>query len=237
MLKMRKIPILEVRCVRIKVLYFAYARSLRGTAEEFVEVQPGTRVADLRQLLQDWLGPACPPFQLARNAGYAQAEDELCAGDEVAVIPPVSGGSALVGAEPVDLPRLIASVSGPDKGAIAVFLGTVRNEFEGRPTAALHYEAYGDMAEHELAAIAEAAERRYSCRVALYHRTGTLQLEEVSVGIAAAAAHRDDAFAACREVIEEIKRRVPIWKREIAPDGALSWHGETAPAAPHPPQA
>ncbi len=216
--------------MRIKVLYFAYARTLRGAAEEVLELGAGACVRDLRLLLEDLLGPGVPQFQLARNARYAHADDELQEGDEVAVIPPVSGGAPLVGPDPVDLPRLVAAVSGPDKGAIAVFLGTVRNEFEGRPTAALHYEAYGDMAERELLAIAEAAERRHGCRVALYHRTGTLALEEVSVGIAAAAAHRDAAFAACREVIEEIKRRVPIWKREIAPDGALAWHGEIVPA-------
>jgi len=230
MLESQKTRGLEVHPLRIKVLYFAYARTLRGTAEEFWDLEPNTLVRDLRLLLQDRLGPGFPQFQLARNAGYANADDELREGDEVAVIPPVSGGAPLVGQEPVDLARLIAAVSGPDKGAIAVFLGTVRNEFEGRPTAALHYEAYDDMAERELLAIAEAAERRHNCRVALYHRTGTLALEEVSVGIAAAAAHRDDAFAACREVIEEIKRLVPIWKREIAPDGALAWHEEIVPA-------
>lgn len=212
--------------MRVKLLYFAYARSVRGQAEEVIEVAPGTLVRDLRARLETALGPAVPQFQLARNAAYANPDDELQAGDEVAVIPPVSGGSRLVGPEPVDLGRLVATVSAPDKGAISVFLGTVRNEFDGRPTAAVQYEAYDDMAERELAAIAEAAEQHYGCRIAVYHRTGTLGLEEVSVGIAAAAAHRQEAFAACREVIEEIKRRVPVWKREIAPDGAVAWHGE-----------
>ncbi len=216
--------------MRIKLLYFAHARSVRGTAQEFIEVEPGTLVRDLRAVLHARLGQAVPQFQLARNADYANPGDELRDGDEVAVIPPVSGGAPLVGPDPVDLGRLVAAVSAPDKGAIAIFLGTVRNEFEGRPTAALYYEAYAPMAERELAAIADAAERRHGCRIAVYHRTGTLQLEEVSVGIAAAAAHRAEAFAACREVIEEIKRRVPVWKREISPDGVVAWHGEVKSA-------
>jgi molybdopterin synthase catalytic subunit len=214
--------------LRIKLLYFAYARTVRGKAEEYVELADGTTVEALRAELATRLGAAVPQFQLARNAGYANPRDELQDGDEVAVIPPVSGGLPLVGPEPVDVASLIAAVSGPDKGAISVFLGTVRNEFEGKPTAALHYEAYNAMAERELAQIVDAAERRHGCRVSVYHRTGTLQLEEVSVGIAAAAAHRAEAFAACREVIEEIKLRVPVWKREISPEGLEAWHGEVS---------
>ncbi len=215
--------------MRIKLLYFAYARTVRGKAEEYVDLADGTTVEALRAELATRLGDAVPQFQLARNAGYANPRDELQDGDEVAVIPPVSGGLPLVGPEPVDVAGLIAAVSGPDKGAISVFLGTVRNEFEGKPTAALHYEAYNAMAERELAQIVDAAERRHGCRVSVYHRTGTLQLEEVSVGIVAASAHRAEAFAACREVIEEIKLRVPVWKREISPDGLEAWHGEVSP--------
>ncbi len=217
--------------VRVKVLYFAHARSVRGTPEEILDLPAGMHVRDLHVMLQGLLGDAFPDFQLARNAAYAVADDELRDGDEIAVIPPVSGGAPLIGRDSVDLPRLIAAVSGPDMGAISVFLGTVRNEFEGRPTAALHYDAYGEMAERELRDIAESAEKRHGCRIALYHRIGTLQLEEASVGIAAAAPHRAEAFAACREVIEEIKRRAPIWKREIPPAGEPVWHGETPPAA------
>ncbi len=221
--------------MRVRVLYFAHARAVRGTPEEVLDLPTGTHVRDLQIILKSRLGDAVPDFQLARNAAYAAPDDELGEGDEIAVIPPVSGGAPLIGPDPVDLQRLIAAVSAPDKGAISIFLGTVRNEFEGLPTAALHYDAYGEMAERELRDIAESAERRHGCRVALYHRIGTLQLEEASVGIAAAAPHRAEAFAACREVIEEIKRRVPIWKREIPPAGEPVWHGET-PAAARPPE-
>ena len=212
--------------MHVKVLYFAHARTARGCAQEVLELPDGAEVRDVRRLLEERLGSAVPSFQMARNAGYAAPDDALREGDEIAIIPPVSGGSALLGPDPVDLPALIAVVTGPDQGAICIFLGTVRNEFQGRPTLRLHYEAYPEMAERELQAIADAAEARHHARIALYHRTGTLELEDVSVGIVAASPHRADAFAACREVIEEIKRTVPIWKREIAPDGAQAWHDE-----------
>ena len=212
--------------MHVKVLYFAHARTVRGLAEEMLEFSPGATVEDARRMLEASLGPALPQFRLACNERYADDPQELKDGDELAVIPPVSGGAPLVGPDPVDLPGLVAAVSSPDMGAIALFLGTVRNVFEGRPTVALHYEAYPEMAERELRDILESAEGRHGCRIALYHRTGTLALEEVSVGIAAAAPHRAEAFAACREVIEEIKRRVPVWKREIGPGGEAAWHGE-----------
>lgn len=215
--------------MRITVLYFAHARSVRGLSKEDLELPAGTTVGDLKSLLQARLGERAGSFQVARNEAYADQAAILQEGDEVAVIPPVSGGGCLVGEDRVDVEALIESVRGPQRGAICVFLGTVRNEFDGRPTARLHYEAYPEMADRELRAIASETEDRYpGSRVALYHRTGTLELTEDSVGIAVAAPHRDAAFAGCRNVIEEIKRRAPIWKREIAPDGHQHWH-----KAPH----
>ena len=209
------------------MLYFAHARDARGLASETLDLPEGTTVDALRQELAQLLGARVSSFLLARNEAYAAPTDPLRDGDEVAVIPPVSGGAPLVGAAPVDLQALVQSVSGPGQGATCVFLGTVRNEFEGRPTARLEYTAYLPMADRELAQIAQEAESAHpGSRVALYHRIGTLELEEASVGIAVSAPHRADAFAACRQVIEEIKQRVPIWKREIAPGGDVRWHGD-----------
>lgn len=213
--------------MRVTVLYFAHARSVRGLAREELDVPAGMTVGELQQELGTRLGPAVRRFHLARNEAYARESELLEEGDELAVIPPVSGGARLVGAEPVDVDGLIAAVRGPEHGAICVFLGTVRNEFRGRPTAKLHYEAYADMAERELQKLALEVEQQHGgCRVALYHRTGTLELTEASVGVAVAAPHRAEAFDGCRRVIEEIKQRVPIWKREIAPGGEEVWHDE-----------
>lgn len=215
--------------MKVTVLYFAHARTARGQASESLELPDATTVAALRDRLAAQLGARVPTFLLARNEAYAAQDDILRDGDEIAVIPPVSGGAVLVGPEPVDANSLVQAVQSPTQGAICLFLGTVRNEFAGQPTERLEYEAYIPMAERELDAIAREAEAAFpKSRVALYHRIGTLELEEASVGIAVSSPHRADAFAACRQVIEEIKRRAPIWKREIAPGGGQHWHGEPA---------
>jgi molybdopterin synthase catalytic subunit len=126
---------------------------------------------------------------------------------------------------PIDVGALIAMVQSPDRGGIACFLGTVRDHHGGRPVVRLDYSAYEAMAEAECSRIVAEAEARWSCTVALQHRTGTLQVGETAVAIAAASAHRDEAFASCRYVIEEVKRRVPIWKREYFADGTVEWVG------------
>jgi molybdopterin synthase catalytic subunit len=124
---------------------------------------------------------------------------------------------------------LVAEVAGPDRGGIASFLGLVRDHHAGRPVTRLEYHAYGPMAEAECGRIVAEAESRWPCRVALRHRTGTLAVGDVAVAIVAAAAHRGDAFDACRHVIEELKRRVPIWKREYYADGSEAWVDPKAP--------
>ena len=131
---------------------------------------------------------------------------------------------------PLDLTALIAEVTAPDRGGIATFVGTVRDHHQGRPVVELEYSAYGAMAEAECGRIVEETERRWPVRVALRHRIGLLAIGEAAVAIAVAGAHRDETFAACRHVIEELKRRVPIWKRERYADGAVEWVG-TGPAA------
>jgi len=130
---------------------------------------------------------------------------------------------------PLDLGALVAEVAADDRGGIASFLGTVRDHHQGRAVGALEYSAYVPMAEAECARIVSETERRWPVRVALRHRVGALEIGDVAVAIAVAGAHRDEAFAACRHVIEEVKRRVPIWKRERYADGSVEWVG--APGA------
>lgn len=124
---------------------------------------------------------------------------------------------------PLDLTTLIADVQSSDRGGIASFLGTVRDHHGGRAVRRLEYEAYAPMVEAECARIVAEAERRWPVAVALRHRVGRLEIGEAAVAIAVAGAHRDEAFAACRYLIEEVKRRVPIWKREVYGDGSEEW--------------
>jgi molybdopterin synthase catalytic subunit len=133
--------------------------------------------------------------------------------------------------QPIDAGALIARVASPERGGIACFFGAVRNHHVGRAVARLDYSAYGAMAEAECARIVAEAAARWPVAVALQHRVGRLEIGDTAVGVAAAGAHRDEAFAACRYVIEEVKRRVPIWKRERYADGTEEWVDPTAVAA------
>jgi len=128
----------------------------------------------------------------------------------------------------IDLGSLLAQVQSPRHGGIASFLGAVRDHEAGRSVVRLEYSAYQPMAEAECARIVREAESQWDCAVALKHRIGRLQIGDVAVAIAAASAHRNEAFAACRYVIEEVKRRVPIWKREVFADGGVEWVGNGA---------
>ncbi|HKP28376.1 MAG TPA: molybdenum cofactor biosynthesis protein MoaE [Gemmatimonadales bacterium] len=130
---------------------------------------------------------------------------------------------------PIQLDALIHAVLSPSRGGVATFLGMVRDQHAGRSVVELGYEAYGPMAEAECARIVAEAETRWPVRVAVQHRVGTLVIGDTAVAIAAAGAHRDEAFEACRYVIEELKRRVPIWKRERYSDGSEAWVDPTAP--------
>jgi molybdopterin synthase catalytic subunit len=128
---------------------------------------------------------------------------------------------------PLDLGALVTRVSAPARGGIACFLGVVRDHHDGRAVASLEYSAYDAMAEAECARVVAEARARWQADIALEHRLGHLDVGDAAVAIAAAAPHRDAAFAACRYVIEEVKRRVPIWKRERFVDGSEIWVGET----------
>jgi molybdopterin synthase catalytic subunit len=125
--------------------------------------------------------------------------------------------------DPIDPSVLLALVQSPERGGVACFLGTVRNHHRGREVVRLEYSAYGPMAEAECRRIVAEAESGWDVAVALRHRVGQLVIGDTAVAIAAASAHRDEAFVACRYVIEEVKRRVPIWKREVFADGTVEW--------------
>jgi molybdopterin synthase catalytic subunit len=135
---------------------------------------------------------------------------------------------AFLSATPLDLTALIARVESPARGAVATFLGLVRDHHGGRAVQRLEYSAYAPMVEEECGRIVAEAETRWPVRVALEHRMGGLEIGDAAVAIAAGAAHRDEAFAACRFVIEEVKRRVPIWKKEYYADGTVEWVGAGA---------
>jgi molybdopterin synthase catalytic subunit len=130
--------------------------------------------------------------------------------------------------DPINLPPLLQSVQSPGRGGIASFLGTVRDHHRGRLVQRLDYSAYVPMAEAEIARIVAEAESRWDVGVAIQHRLGRLEIGDTAVAIAVASAHRDEAFVACRYVIEELKRRVPIWKKEFFADGTVDWVGGEA---------
>jgi MoaE-MoaD fusion protein len=208
--------------VRVRVRLFAGLREHAGWGEREVEV-PGGRVGDV------WaaLGLDDEPSGLlyAVNQEYAERDRELAEGDEVAVIPPVSGGAFRLVEGPIDLGAVIAEVEDEQAGAIATFEGTVRRQSRGRTVIALEYEAYSGMAEKVMAEIAEDVKSRYElCEVAVMHRIGRCKIGEVSVAIAVSAPHRHDALSACRDVIDELKERVPLWKKELY-EGGEEWIG------------
>ncbi|HJR16105.1 MAG TPA: molybdenum cofactor biosynthesis protein MoaE [Gemmatimonadales bacterium] len=125
--------------------------------------------------------------------------------------------------EPLDITALLASVQSAERGGVACFLGTVRNHHQGREVVRLEYSAYAPMVEVECARIVAESQARWDVKVALQHRIGRLEIGDAAVAVAAASAHRDEAFLACRHVIEELKLRVPIWKREYYADGTVEW--------------
>ena len=206
--------------MRVTVRIFAGLRERAGWSERDVEA---ATVADVwRQL---GLGEEPAGLLYAVNQEYAERSAALSDGDEVAVIPPVSGGSFRLVEGPLDLGAVIAEVEDERAGAIATFQGTVRRQSRGRQVIALEYEAYSGMSEKVMAEIAAGVKERYDlCEVAIAHRTGRCDVGEVSVAIAVSAPHRQDALTACKDVIDELKERVPLWKKELY-EGGEEWIG------------
>jgi len=225
--------------MRIKLRYFAMAREILGKSAEEREVDPGATAGSIfdeliaeTSRLQAMKGSVL----LMVNQAYVAPDHELSDGDELALIPPVSGGA--VDAPPADRfvvteamldPRTVeALVESPAAGAIVTFTGTVRDDARGRSVVALDYEAYPEAAEKMLAQIGDEIRDSWGIdRVAISHRTGYLTPGEASVVIAVASPHRGEAFAACAYAIERIKEIVPIWKKEHYADGAI-WVGSEA---------
>ena len=209
--------------MRVVVKLFAGLREQAGTGERELELPAGSRVADAWSALR--LGDAPGGLLYAVNKGYAPAEQELADGDEVAFVPPVSGGAFRLVEGPLDVGAVVAEVADEEAGAIATFTGTVRRRSRGRDVLHLEYEAYAGMAETVMAEIADELRARHDLRgVAIVHRVGRVEIGEASVVVAVAAEHRAAALAACADAIDALKNRVPLWKKEIY-EGGEEWLG------------
>ena len=207
--------------MRIHVRLFAGLRERAGWSER--EVEGVERVADVWPRLE--LGDEPAGLLYAVNREYAGRDRSLADGDEVALIPPVSGGAFRVSEEPLDPSSVVAEVADERAGGIATFLGTTRIESRGRTVQYLEYEAYAEMAEDVMAQIADDLKRRYElCEVAIHHRVGRVGIGETSVAIAVSAPHRQDALAACKDAIDTLKETVPLWKKEVY-EGGEEWIG------------
>jgi molybdopterin synthase catalytic subunit len=227
--------------MRVRVLFFGILKEIAGKPAEEVELPEGASVRDalarfeaqtpqLRELLSS---VAC-----AVNQQYSGPETKLNPGDELALLPPVSGGVsgpndckyAHLTRAAIDTQQVLAKLKRGEDGAALVFEGVVRNQTRGRKTLYLDYEAYEQMALDQMESLAGEALRQFQIRdVAIVHRLGRLGIGEISVLIAVASAHRGPAFDACRWLIDTLKRKVPIWKKEYFEDGAVWADGEPFP--------
>ncbi|MDQ2652543.1 MAG: molybdopterin converting factor subunit 1 [Chloroflexota bacterium] len=217
--------------INVDLRFFAAMREALGRSSERLSVPAGTTAGALLDRLvaeQPKLDRMRSVVMVMVNQSYASAETVLNDGDEVAFIPPVSGGASAfyrVQEEPIDARQVEALVGDPGAGAVVTFSGTVRDHGRGQSVSLLEYEAYAPAAERMMAQVGEEIAGRWPViKVAMVHRTGALPVGEVSVVIAISSAHRDAAFEASRYAIERLKEIVPIWKKEHYDDGA-SWLG------------
>ena len=231
--------------MKIRLLFFAILRERLGSSSMETEIGEGATVGELWEALRaehTALRDHAGKIAFAVNQAYVDSHRTLQDNDEVAFIPPVSGGSPAPSAErdpsheaaepmleitekPIDLNRLVAAVSDPRAGVILTFLGTTRNKNQGREVTTLEYEAYPGMAVREMERIATEAVRACGAlRIAMAHRIGTVAIGELSVAIAVSASHRDAAYTASRFAIDRLKEIVPIWKKEHF-DGGEVWIG------------
>jgi MoaE-MoaD fusion protein len=238
--------------MRVRVLFFGILKELAGRSSEVIELPDGVLLRDVLAHYEGHipeLKPWLPSIALAVNQEYANLDTKLSAEDEVALLPPVSGGCPEAAGEtnagppagrrryawivraPIDTAGTLAGLKRGEDGAALLFEGVVRNQTRGRKTLYLDYEAYEEMALKEMESLVEQALEKFQIRdVALIHRLGRLEIGEASVLIAVASAHRTAAFEACRWLIDTLKRTVPIWKKEYFEDGAVWADGEPFPA-------
>ena len=232
--------------VKIELLAFASAGDILGTSETTLELDPRTTLAQLKHLLEErhpQLRALWSRLAIAVNGDLASDDTALADGDEVALLPPVSGGSgaedgardarlSVLTDDPLDAEEVSRRVAGPSCGAVVLFAGTVRDSHRGRPVERITYSAYRAMAETRIREIVARLESRFpGARVAIVHRLGTIAVGDTSVVIAVASPHREAAYAANREALERLKTEVPIWKREHYADGESRWR-EEEPLAP-----
>lgn len=216
--------------MHVRILYFALLRDRLGREHETLELPDGSTADDLLARLareNPVVAAARRSLQVAVNQEMVPLSHPLTADDEVALIPPVSGGAGhcRISSEPLAWQEVIDAVSGPGQGGIAVFCGIVRDHNDGKQVIRLDYEAYSEMAQRTMLQIAARIEAATAgARVAMVHRVGSLRVGDTAVLVAASAPHRAEAFAACRAAIEALKREVPIWKKEFSPDGS-EWLG------------
>jgi len=217
-------PPATLRLMKVAIRLFAGLRELAGTRAIEIELPDGSTAADVWPALD--LGAEPAGLLVAVNRSYAVRDTVLAEGDEVALIPPVSGGAFRLSEEPLSLDEAVREVASDDAGAIATFTGTTRAHSRGRDVVRLEYEAYEGMAEAEMERIAARLRERHSLiGVAIHHRVGAVGIGETSVVIAVSSAHRADALAACGEAIDTLKGTVPLWKKEIY-IGGEEWIGQ-----------
>lgn len=215
--------------VRVNVLYFAVFRERLGREHQELELPEGASVESAIAALEnehEVIRGLRGRYRVALNQEMISGDPPLSDGDELVLIPPVAGGSRHVRmCEAPSLDRVVAAVSGPTMGGLVTFVGTVRDHSQGREVTRLEYEAYEPMAIAVMDEIASEIEGELpGVRVAVEHATGVLSIGDVAVAIACAAPHRAEAFTACRAMIDRLKERAPIWKKEVGPDGS-SWVG------------
>ena len=229
--------------MQVRVLFFGVLKDLLSSSGEALTVPEGTTVTQLLERLRARAGhPVWSALAVAVNREYASGTAVLTEGDEVALLPPVSGGAdqadpvvahpvVALTREPIDRDALVRRLQQPGDGAIVVFDGVVRDNTRGRRTVFLDYEAYEDMALAEMEKLARQAADRFAIdRVGVVHRLGRLEIGESSIVIVVTSAHRAAAFEACRWLIDTLKRTVPVWKKEHFADGAVWTDGEPFPA-------
>jgi molybdopterin synthase catalytic subunit len=235
--------------MRVRVLFFGSLKDVVGKTDEEVELPQGSCARDVLAHYQSQfpqLSASLPSLAIAVNQQYSRPDTKLGAGDEVALLPPVSGGSpstssetplgrrqyATITRDSIDTQRVLTELKASQDGAAVIFEGIVRDNTRGRKTLYLDYEAYEEMALQQLEALAGQALQQFRIRdVAIVHRLGRLEIGETSVLIVVASAHRGAAFDACRFLIDTLKRTVPIWKKEHFEDGVVWADGEPFPEA------
>jgi molybdopterin synthase catalytic subunit/molybdopterin converting factor small subunit len=244
--------------MRVRVLFFGMLKDLAGKSGDLLGLPEPASVADVLAHYQAHMPrfkDSLPSLAVAVNQQYAGPKTKLKLDDEVALLPPVSGGSgkdagetpaeqpdeprrfaaasiihAEIIREAIDTQQVLASLKRGEDGAAVVFEGVVRNQTRGRKTLHLDYEAYEEMALQQMEALAEQSLKQFQIRdVAIVHRLGRLEIGETSVLVVVASAHRAAAFDACRWLIDTLKRTVPIWKKEYFEDGAVWADGEPFP--------